>query len=113
MTVIKLITKGSLEEDMRALATHKLLLDSSVSSSSQYPAVAGAAAPAAEDEGNSGAAEKRMRTSLLSNVSRFCRGLLVWRELMRLVRQLKKRFEGETQGVLGSQAGGTSQAGAP
>ncbi|KAL8280771.1 hypothetical protein RQP46_006775 [Phenoliferia psychrophenolica] len=74
VTVIKLITKGSLEEDMRALATMKLQLDESVSNSSQYPS--GAGPPGAEAEGNSGQVEKKMRTSLLSN--------------------LKKRFEAES-----------------
>ncbi|KAK4699957.1 hypothetical protein P7C70_g6297, partial [Phenoliferia sp. Uapishka_3] len=91
VTVIKLITKGpfslfdpaphhvltsrsigSLEEDMRALATMKLQLDESVSSSSQYPSGAG---PPTDADGNSAQVEKKMRTSLLSN--------------------LKKRFEAE------------------
>lgn len=65
---------------MRALATMKLQLDDSVSNNSQYPT---GAAPPADSEGNSAQVEKKMRTSLLSN--------------------LKKRFEAET----GSQPAGT------
>ena len=52
---------------MRALATHKLLLDASVSGGS-HP-TSGAAAATDEDAG-SAQAEKRMRTSLLSNLKK-------------------------------------------
>jgi len=55
VNIIKFITKGSLEEDMRQLATNKLLLDSEVSSTSQYPT---GAAPE-ESEGNNAQVEKK------------------------------------------------------
>lgn len=55
VNIIKFITKGSLEEDMRQLATNKLLLDSEVSSSTQYPS---GAAPE-EAEGNNAQVEKK------------------------------------------------------
>ena len=55
----------------------KLQLDDSVSNSSQYPSGAGGV-PAADGEGNNQQVEKKMRTSLLSN--------------------LKKRFEAESGG---------------
>lgn len=51
---------------MRALASHKLLLDASVSSNSQYPS--GKKDEDGEAGGNSAQAEKKMRTSLLSNL---------------------------------------------
>lgn len=59
---------------MRALATQKLQLDSEVSSTTQYPSGATSAEHGDNDQANS---EKKMRTSLLSN--------------------LKRRFEDETQ----------------
>lgn len=80
VSIIKLITKGSLDEDMYQLGKNKLLLDSSVSSTAPDPEVA--------DEGDTGQAEKKMRTSLLSN--------------------LKKKFEGEissTQPATGAKKG--------
>ena len=64
---------------MRALATQKLLLDSEVS---------GGTAEAAQDDSADAQTEKKMRTSLLSN--------------------LKKRFEGDGEIGLG---GGTYETG--
>jgi SWI/SNF-related matrix-associated actin-dependent regulator 1 of chromatin subfamily A len=72
--VIKLITKDTLEEDMLALADTKLRLDSEVSSSTQYPSGAGgtAAGGLAEvaESGDMAGAEKRMKSSLLSNLKK-------------------------------------------
>lgn len=82
MHIIKYITKGSLEEDMRRLATNKLKLDSEVSGQDN------GAAPV-DDENNRHQVEKKMRTSLLSN--------------------LKKRFEGETQASQSGEGAATSQ----
>ncbi len=72
--VIKLITKDTLEEDMLALADTKLKLDSEVSSSTQYPsgaagAPSGGLAEVAEG-GDMAGAEKRMKSSLLSNLKK-------------------------------------------
>lgn len=69
--VIKLITRDTLEEDMLALADTKLRLDSEVSSDTQYPSGAGAGGLAAVAEGGDMAgAEKRMKSSLLSNLKK-------------------------------------------
>lgn len=79
--VIKLITRDTLEEDMLALADTKLRLDSEVSSNTQYPsgAAGGAGAEGAGAEGGLAAvaeggdmagAEKRMKSSLLSNLKK-------------------------------------------
>lgn len=54
--IIKLITKGSLEEDMRRLATNKLLLDSEVSSGVTASGYGGAAT---ESEANTAQVEKK------------------------------------------------------
>lgn len=83
VTVIKLITRGSLEEDMRELATKKLLLDQNVSGqSNDLPSSSDAATAkkgAEEGEADQAQLEKKVRTSLLSN--------------------LKKRFEDEAKGI--------------
>ena len=77
VTVYKLICKDSVEEMMRALATQKLLLDSEVSGS-------GLAGQGGDNEAADAQTEKKMRTSLLSN--------------------LKKKFQGEGDPVLGGGA---------
>lgn len=65
----------------------KLQLDDSVSSNSQYPTGAGGA-PVPDAEGNTAQVEKKMRTSLLSN--------------------LKKRFKEEENTQAVTQAGKSS-----
>jgi hypothetical protein len=64
VTIIKLLAKGTIDEDMHRLGAHKLLLDSSVSSTTQYPANVVTA-----DEPTVGG-EKKMRTSLLNNLKK-------------------------------------------
>lgn len=65
MTVIKLICADSVEQMMRDMAAAKLQLDSEVSSTSQYPT--GVLTPS--DEGlNQAQSERKMRTTLLSNL---------------------------------------------
>ncbi|GAA5906029.1 hypothetical protein JCM5296_005686 [Sporobolomyces johnsonii] len=72
VTIIKLITRGSIDEDMHNLARTKLHLEREVSSGVDGPATAEA------DEGGGQQVEKKMRSSLLKN--------------------LQQRFNAETQG---------------
>lgn len=70
VTIYKLVTKGTIEEDMLALADTKLALDQQVSAES---AVSGEMAAGLEiDEGEEGVVEKKIKASLMTTLqSRF------------------------------------------
>ncbi|KAK4054298.1 DNA-dependent ATPase fun30 [Microbotryomycetes sp. JL221] len=70
--IIKLITKGSLEEDMRRLATNKLLLDTEVSGGVDANAagMVSNGAPASYGEADQTKVEKKIRSSLLSTLKK-------------------------------------------
>ena len=70
MTIIKLLARGTIDEDMHSLGAHKLLLDCSVSSTPQYPANV-----AQPDESDAAGGEKKMRKSLLNNLKRNFKGV--------------------------------------
>ncbi|GAA5847405.1 hypothetical protein JCM9279_000465 [Rhodotorula babjevae] len=76
--IVRLLTKGSLDEAMYELATTKLKLDAEVSGQQQAPTAKAEGQSTAEgDAEDTGSAEKRMKKSLLSG--------------------LKQQFERETQ----------------
>lgn len=87
VSVIRLITRGSLDEDMYRLATAKLKLDAEVSG--QTSSITAGEKKPEEEEEETGGAEKKMKKSLLSG--------------------LKRQFELETQGGGATQAEVTQQ----
>ncbi|BGP25487.1 DNA-dependent ATPase fun30 [Rhodotorula toruloides] len=88
VSVIRLITRGSLDEDMYRLAIAKLKLDAEVSG--QTSSITSGEKKPEEEEEETGGAEKKMKKSLLSG--------------------LKRQFELETQsGGSATQAGATQE----
>lgn len=87
VSVIRLITRGSLDEDMYRLATAKLKLDAEVSG--QSSSITSGEKKPEEEEEETGGTEKKMKKSLLSG--------------------LKRQFELETQGGDATQAAATQE----